>query len=226
MLRAYARGGVSAPCPHTAKYSHHCTKAMGRHAGLIALLLVLSLSALADASPFANQVLFARSCGDCAAESYCEFSHPGAPEGHVACVAYFHGARSLYRRYDDTVCTGQDVAGFKKCPDGAVPGTACDTGTGNFLPAGATESGGACTYAPASGERCCVDFTFMSTKFGCNTVCRPAAGVDEVPVWTASGQTIYCDNGGLVTQTPGTTMCTTGNYSPVPGIVALCCTGQ
>ncbi|KAI9023920.1 hypothetical protein DFJ74DRAFT_666612 [Hyaloraphidium curvatum] len=45
-------------------------------------------------------VEFRRSCGECALTDYCEFAHPGAPDGHVACVAHNdEDFPRLYRRY-------------------------------------------------------------------------------------------------------------------------------
>ncbi|KAI9010600.1 hypothetical protein DFJ74DRAFT_685025 [Hyaloraphidium curvatum] len=74
----------------------------------------------AEASPIAADehpsrtehlgAVFQRSCGDCGVDQYCEFSYPGAPEDHVACVEY-GGARDhgLYRRYEEVTDTKQPV---------------------------------------------------------------------------------------------------------------------
>ncbi|KAI9023455.1 hypothetical protein DFJ74DRAFT_643253 [Hyaloraphidium curvatum] len=50
-----------------------------------------------------SHVLFARSCAECAENSFCEFGYPDAPASHVACVTYtVSSPHSLYRRYEYT----------------------------------------------------------------------------------------------------------------------------
>ncbi|KAI9015636.1 hypothetical protein DFJ74DRAFT_771037 [Hyaloraphidium curvatum] len=67
------------------------------HIFLAVLAVVAALGARAAASPTPS-VLFARSCDGCPQTSFCEYAHPGAAEGSVACVAY-QNAGALYRRY-------------------------------------------------------------------------------------------------------------------------------
>ncbi|KAI9029162.1 hypothetical protein DFJ74DRAFT_702985 [Hyaloraphidium curvatum] len=70
-----------------------------------AALLVAALASSASAAPQGAQVLFARSCGDCAQDAFCEFAYPGTPEGHVACVGAPADLHSLYRRYEEPAFT-------------------------------------------------------------------------------------------------------------------------
>ncbi|KAI9003000.1 hypothetical protein DFJ74DRAFT_695524 [Hyaloraphidium curvatum] len=72
---------------------------------VLVLLFCSTLVAGRPAGP--ATVLFARSCGDCAPEAFCEVGYSGAPDDQVACVQYARGdAHSLYRRYGfNDICT-------------------------------------------------------------------------------------------------------------------------
>ncbi|KAI9028727.1 amidohydrolase family-domain-containing protein [Hyaloraphidium curvatum] len=79
---------------------------MIRRTELRALLLFGLLACAArnaDAAPAAG-VIFARSCSDCDVDAFCEFAHPDAPQGSVACVTSPRYASALYRRYGDGLC--------------------------------------------------------------------------------------------------------------------------
>ncbi|KAI9021775.1 hypothetical protein DFJ74DRAFT_670524 [Hyaloraphidium curvatum] len=71
--------------------------------GLAALLLaslVAPARSVAVPGGGAALVIYRRGCGECPEEAYCEFGYPGAPEGHVACVANeIEASHQLYRRY-------------------------------------------------------------------------------------------------------------------------------
>ncbi|KAI9002828.1 hypothetical protein DFJ74DRAFT_774897 [Hyaloraphidium curvatum] len=154
-----------------------------------AALLAFS-AALASASPTAPpgpSVIFARSCADCAdPSSFCEYAHPGAPAGHVACVRYASKA-ALYRRYSAAPCTDPGIlAAYPAalaCPQGAATYAPCDFATGPAVPPGAAASSGVC----AAG--CCAGAAYLQGACGTRKYC--GAGGDAALIVT-KGASIKC----------------------------------
>ncbi|KAI8999873.1 hypothetical protein DFJ74DRAFT_737329 [Hyaloraphidium curvatum] len=96
---------------------------------IVALLIVASVASAAAAPPSTTAAVFRRSCADCAAHQFCEYAHPGAPAGMVACVAPARDRRALYKRYApacadtgegcsrDGDCCGSDVCVSGLCAE-------------------------------------------------------------------------------------------------------------
>ncbi|KAI9012208.1 hypothetical protein DFJ74DRAFT_296507 [Hyaloraphidium curvatum] len=69
----------------------------GMLAALAPLMAVVALARVSLAAP-TPETSFVSSCADCPAESFCEFGHPSAPPGLLACIDY-RTSRRLYRDY-------------------------------------------------------------------------------------------------------------------------------
>ncbi|KAI9018853.1 hypothetical protein DFJ74DRAFT_708069 [Hyaloraphidium curvatum] len=153
---------------------------MFKHA-FAALLAALALSAMAAAAPAGGDapahVLFARSCGDCSSDAFCELAYPGAPDSQVACVKYARGAQHLYRRYaiPYTTCTGK----YASC-------------SGVFIPPRAENI----ETAAACQEYCDADNTCVYAEWNpVGKTCDKYSSIAGVGSF-AGGANIYVKNGG------------------------------
>ncbi|KAI9025438.1 hypothetical protein DFJ74DRAFT_664324 [Hyaloraphidium curvatum] len=71
---------------------------MPRPPRMLLLLTMFAALLISVGTAAAPGPVFKRSCGECGKAEFCEFSYPGTPEDHVACVRYADLPR-LYRRY-------------------------------------------------------------------------------------------------------------------------------
>ncbi|KAI9033520.1 hypothetical protein DFJ74DRAFT_652719 [Hyaloraphidium curvatum] len=204
----------------------------------VSLLAAFSFfAAAASASPAPmldnGDVIYRRSCSECAEASFCEYGYPKGPKDSVACVSYnaAAGPRALYRRYTSPTngaCPNSDILGAyptsKLCDGGAAQYTACHMGTGHPTATGSTTTSGVCYTT--SGATCCVP-SLLLEPLVCQQVYKLCISGGEAVLVTAetAGKTVYCEaaTGAVTGTTSGAYKCSNSGPASTAGSFAGCC---